>query len=85
MSNKFTSKVNSQDKYLYRIMGEDSVNNRDAWWLLRVFPNKEVIFSKIIQKGNLRLSDYGEILISGFGKEIPTEILKEYGFKVDNE
>ena len=83
MSNKFTSKVSSQDKYLYRIIGVDSVNNRDAWWLVKVHTNKEVIFSKIIQKGNLRLTDYAEILESGFGKEIPPEILKEYGFKVD--
>lgn len=83
MSNKFTSKVSNQDKYLYRIMGVDSESGRDAWWLLRVFPNKEVIFSKIIHKGNLCLSDYGDILTSGFGKEIPPEILKEHGFKVD--
>lgn len=82
-SKKFTSKVNNQDKYLYRIMGVDSVSKRDAWWLVRVFPNKEVIFSKIIKNGNLRLTDYGDILTSGFGTTIPPEILKEYGFRVD--
>jgi len=83
MTNKFTSKVSNQDKYLYRITGVDAESKRDAWWLIRVFPNKEVIFSKIIKNGHLNLADYGEILISGFGKTIPPEILQEHGFKVD--
>lgn len=83
MSNKFSALVNNQDKYLYRITGIDSVSKRDAWWLVRVFPQKEIIFSKIIKKGHLNLADYGEILTSGFGKTIPPEVLKEYGFKVD--
>lgn len=83
MSNKFSSIINNQDKYLYRIMGVDSESKRDAWWIVRVFANKEIIFSKIIKKGNLCLTDYSEILTSGFGKEIPVEILSEYGFKVD--
>jgi|CXWL01.1.fsa_nt_gi hypothetical protein len=83
MTKKFTSLVSNQDKYLYQIKGIDSVSKRDSWWLVRVFPNKEVIFSKIIEKGNLCLTDYGEILASGFGTTIPPEILKEYGFKVD--
>lgn len=83
MSNSFTSKVCNEDKYLYKIKGVDSESNRDAWWLLRVSRNKEAIFSRIIHKGHLRLSDYGDILTSGFGKNIPPEILKQYGFKND--
>ena len=81
MSNKFTAKVSNQDKYLYQIIALDSAAKSDAWWLMRVFVDKEIVFSKIIKKGNLCLSDYGEILDSGFGKIIPPEILKEYGFR----
>lgn len=81
--NDFSSKVSNEDKYLYQILGVDSVSKRDAWWLVRVAPDKETIFSSIIKKGNLCLSDYGEILTSGFGKTIPTEVLKEHGFRTD--
>ncbi|MEZ5691598.1 MAG: hypothetical protein R3D71_08035 [Rickettsiales bacterium] len=82
-SKKFTSKVSNEDKYLYRIMGVDSESKRDAWWLVKVFPEKEVIFSRIIKNGNLCLTDYGTILSSGFGDIIPPETLKEHGFRVD--
>lgn len=64
-------------------MGTDSVSERDAWWLVRVNPLQSDIFSKIISEGNLRLTDYGEILTSGFDSTIPPDILKEYGFRVD--
>lgn len=76
-------KQDIEDKYLYRIMGTDSVSKRDAWWLVRVNPLQSDIFSKIISEGNLRLTDYGEILTSGFGSTIPPDILKEYGFRID--
>lgn len=78
---KFSSLVSNQDKYLYKILGKDSVSGRDSWWIVRVFPNKEIIFSKIIAKGNLNLADYGEVLDSGFGTAVPDAILTKHGFK----
>ncbi len=80
---KFSSLVSNQDKYLYKILGKDSVSGRDSWWIVRVIPSKEIIFSKIIAKGNLNLADYGEILDSGFGVSVPAPILTKYGFKTD--
>lgn len=83
-SQSFSSLVSNQDKYLYKILGKDSVSKRDSWWILRVIPAKEVIFSKIIMKGNLNLSEYGEILDSGFGEKIPPEMLTKHGFNLED-
>lgn len=83
MSKNFTALVSKQSKYLYKVRGDDAETGHKAWWILRLKPEKSAIFVKIIEKGHLCLSDYGEILVSGFGEQTPPEILEEYGFKVE--
>lgn len=73
--------LSNHKKYMYKIQGKDSRSGRQSWWILRVFPQKLVIFSAIIAKGNLDMADYGDVLDSGFGDEIPPEILKKHGFE----
>lgn len=81
MSKNFTALVSKQSKYLYKVRGDDAETGRKAWWILRVKPEKSAIFTKIIEKGHLRLTDYGEILESGFGEQESVKILEKYGFK----
>lgn len=73
--------VENEKKYLYKVLGKDSASGRDAWWVLRIFPEKLVIFSAIINKGHLDMSKYGKVLESGFGTSIPLEVLKRHGFE----
>ncbi len=68
-------------KYLYKVLGKDSVSGRDAWWILRIRPDKLVIFSAIIEKGHLDMTKYGEVLESGFGTSIPPDVLTKHGFE----
>ncbi|MDX2074543.1 MAG: hypothetical protein SFX19_09320 [Alphaproteobacteria bacterium] len=72
--------IANQKKYLYKVLGKDSVSGRDAWWVLRIKPEKLVIFSAIIDKGHLDMTKYGTVLESGFGTSIPPEVLKKHGF-----
>ena len=78
-SKKFLTKLGEEDKHLYKIIGTDRKAAEKAWWIIRVDPDKLAIFGSIIDKGNLTLSNYGEVLDSGFGEEIPEDILKKYG------
>lgn len=68
-------------KDVWKVKGKDAPSGRDAWWIIRVHPHKRVLFSVRIPKGHLDLADYGEILASGFGPDIPPEILKRYGLE----
>lgn len=79
-TSNFQSLVSNDDKYMYQIKGIDSPTKRDAWWIVRVRPDKLTIFAGLIKKGFLTLTDYGDILDSGFGTEIPADMLKKHGF-----
>lgn len=59
--------------------------NTSAYYFLLVIPHKERLFKKAIDaKASFNLTDYGEIIASGWGK--PSEAVKkrmfeEYGWK----
>lgn len=78
---EFDDYVSKRPNQLYRVLGVDSVSKRNAWWVVFVFPDKEQEFSRVIKDGNLRLTDYGLILESGFGEKLTDGALKRYGFK----
>lgn len=75
-----TQDIANQKKYLYKVLGKDSASGRDAWWILRIRPEKLAIFSAIIDKGHLDMTKYGAVLESGFGTSIPPEVLERHGF-----
>lgn len=74
---KFTERLND----VWKVKGKDAPSGKDAWWIIRVHSHKRVLFSVRIPKGQLDLTDYGEILESGFGRDIPPETLKRHGFE----
>lgn len=77
---KFTQSIHQSNKYLYKIKGKDAPTGRQAWWILRVFPDKLTVFSARIKKGHLDLAEYANVLDSGFGDDVPEDILKKHGF-----
>lgn len=74
-------KVNPADLYLVR--GKDSTG-RPAWYYFRVGRGKKQAFETASKRGGVQLNEYGTILLSGYGKSPPPDVVKrmfdEYGF-----
>ena len=89
MSEKsFLNKViGSRGHLLYTLKGTDAESGRKAYWFLLVDPPKLGKFEKALETGTFNLEDYGKIIESGFGEEIPQwvkdKLKEEYGFDVD--
>ena len=76
----FTFVAAIKDKYLYKILGEEDITGKAAWWILRVTPEKLAVFSHIVKNDNIKLGEFGTILDSGYGAEIPDFLLRKFGF-----
>lgn len=70
---------------IFLVSGGKDKFERDAWYYVKVEPFKISLFQRDISKGKINLSEYGEILESGFGKTPPDDIKKkmkdEYNFE----
>lgn len=69
---------------IYLIRGNDSTG-RAAWYYLQVEKLKKKIFEIDARKGQIQLTDYGKIIISGYGEHPPADVKQrmkdEYGFE----
>jgi hypothetical protein len=69
---------------IYKIRGNDSTG-RAAWYYLRVEPLKKTVFERESRKGQIQLTDYGTILMSGYGENPPRDVVRlakeEFGFE----
>jgi tetratricopeptide (TPR) repeat protein len=54
-----------------------NVDGRPAWHVVKVAHSKLAKFKQALKTGSLDVSDYGEILHSGWGKDPPEEITRE--------
>jgi hypothetical protein len=84
----FASKViGSRGHLLYTLKGTDAESGRKAYWFLLVDSHKLNKFEIALEDGTFNLEDYGKIVESGFGEEIPQsakdKLKEEYGFEVD--
>lgn len=77
---KFNHSSSIENKYLYKITGTEQATRRNAWWILRVEPQKLAVFTNLIKNGNLTLGEYGKVEDCGYGDEIPDSVLKKFGF-----
>lgn len=82
---RFTDVVNtSRADSIYLIRGNDSTS-RAAWYYLQVDKLKKKLFETDAKKGQIQLTDYGKIIISGYGEQVPADVKKrmkdEYGFE----
>ncbi|MAS91702.1 MAG: hypothetical protein CMO55_00785 [Verrucomicrobiales bacterium] len=75
-------KYSNEDKFIYKIIGDDAKSGNKAWWIVRIHPKKLAQFRLLIPKGHLDLADFGEILDSGLGRSIPEEFLRKHGFRL---
>jgi hypothetical protein len=79
--------IGSRGHLLYTLKGTDAESGRKAYWFLLVDSHKLNKFEKALEKGTFNLEEYGKIIESGFGEEIPQSVkdaLKdEYGFDVE--
>jgi hypothetical protein len=68
---------------IYLIRGNDSTG-RPAWYYLRAHRGKKVAFETASKRGNVQLTEYGTIILSGYGKTPPPDVVArmsaEYGF-----
>lgn len=68
----------SQSDLLYLVMAKDKPTGQDAWWYVLVKNKQSVpVFIKKVETTGLTLTDYGEILRCGWGKEPPENTAKE--------
>lgn len=74
---KFTqTHTSKKGKYIYKIQSADREGRR-VWFFIMVNPAKTKTFLNIKKKSMINLSDYGEILMSGFGDAPPQEAIDE--------
>ncbi len=81
----FTRQVEaSRADHIFLVRGRDASGQR-AWYYLLVDKGKRDMFRSREGVPYLKLTDYGEILFSGFGEEPPADIKQqmkdEYGFE----
>lgn len=76
--------INSRGDLCYKVVGRD-ITDRIAWYFVLVDKEKKEAFLKHKTGDSYNIEDYGKIIISGYGEEVPEdvqEMLKEkYGFE----
>jgi type IV secretory pathway TraG/TraD family ATPase VirD4 len=76
-----TKRIEGQKVYLVR--GKD--RGREAWYYVLVNKKPQVVFEKDLKRGSVVLTDYGDVLMSGWGKDPPPEASRrareEWGFQ----
>lgn len=83
--NSFVSSLfASRADCIFLVKGKDTTN-RQAWYYVMVEKSKKHLFEEVEGSQPLNLTDYGQILHSGYGDEPPDDIKakmeEEYGFK----
>ncbi len=75
--------INSRGDLCYKVTGKD-ITDRVAWYFVLVDKDKKEAFLKHEEGDSYNLEDYGKIIVSGYGEDVPEdvqEMLKEkYGF-----
>jgi len=66
---------------IYIVRGKDA--GRPAWHFVKIDPTKLTSFKQALLTGSLDASEYGEILLSGWGEDPPDEVRKEVVKKYD--
>jgi type IV secretory pathway TraG/TraD family ATPase VirD4 len=76
-----SKRIEGQKVYLVR--GRD--RGRDAWYYVLVNKKPQVVFEKDLKRGSVVLTDYGDVLMSGWGKDPTPEASRrareEWGFQ----
>ena len=80
----FVARLNADSATdIYLVRGNDTTG-RPAWYYVRTHRGKKVAFEAASKRGNVQLTEYGVILLSGYGKTPPPEVVArmsdEYGF-----
>lgn len=82
----FVARLNASSSDIYLVRGNDSTG-RPAWYYFRVGRGKKRAFETASKRGTLQLTEYGTILVSGYAKNPPPDVVKrmfdEYGFSED--
>jgi hypothetical protein len=78
-----TRVLQSSSEPIYYVTGTDFTGQK-AWYYLLIAKGKALLFQDAFASGNLRLSEYGKIIASGYGEEPPEELIaklkEEYNF-----
>jgi hypothetical protein len=85
----FAERIGRHSRYyrpskIYLIRGNDSTG-QPAWYYLCIDRGKKHRFELSATMGQIQLTDFGRIIISGYGEYPPPEVKKrmkdEYGFE----
>lgn len=72
-----------QANSVYLVRGKNG--GREAWYYVMVNKKPHVLFEQAIKGGSLNLAEYGEVLLSGWGKDPPADAARrareEWGFQ----
>lgn len=64
--------INSKSGAIYLITAKEQ--GKDSWFYVRVNKLKEPLLQVALETGELSISEYGEVLYSGWGKEPDADI-----------
>jgi type IV secretion system protein VirD4 len=69
-------------RQIYLVKGK--TQGREAWYFVLVNRKPALVFETEMRQGRFNLEEYGEVLLSGWGKEPPEEVMRrareEWGF-----
>ena len=75
--------INSRGDLCYKVSGKDSTG-KTAWYFILVDKDKKEAFLKKKAGDRYNLEDYGKIIVSGYGEEVPDDVKEmlseKYGF-----
>jgi len=64
--------IKAQNSIIYLVTGKEQ--GKDSWFYVRVSKLKEPLLKAALEKGELNVPDYGDIIYSGWGVEPDEEI-----------
>lgn len=85
MTASFAYKLKQGGENIYLVTGGRDNTQRFAWYYVRIDARKKIFFEYAIKSGQIALTDFGDVLRSGYGETPPQEardyMYQQYGFE----
>lgn len=84
----FVQKAIASNGHRFYYLSAKVADNKSAWYFVIISPQKEEAFKRVDYTKPFTISDYGQIIQSGMGKQAPelvvASINKQYNTKFSN-
>lgn len=74
--------INSRGDLCYKVTGKD-ITGEIAWYFILIDKDKKEAFLKHEEGDSYNLEDYGKIIVSGYGTEVPEDVIEMLKEKYD--